>query len=151
MLYVLIYKSYLLIILEFLPPAQTLLNEDRMSTNPVLSYILSMPLVHAGLVIVLPTLGITIVLMLMPPVLSALSGWRGAISNSQMQWDTVQLYFIFKVCPSLTSVTVMLPHCTPFTEYVMMLTKFCDLVITITDLVNTLIIHRREGASLLWH
>eukprot|EP00873_Tetraselmis_striata_P045294 jgi/Tetstr1/465558/TSEL_010227.t1 len=76
---------------------QSLLNHDRMSANPVLSYILNMPWVHAGLVIVLPSLGLTLVLMLMPPVMAALSNWRGAISYSQIQWDTVNLYFVFKV------------------------------------------------------
>eukprot|EP00951_Prasinocladus_malaysianus_P005477 scaffold38830_cov46-Prasinocladus_malaysianus.AAC.1 len=48
------------------------------------------------LVAVLPTLALQLLLMIMPPLLDAVSRWRGVVAVSYAHWETVNLYFGFK-------------------------------------------------------
>jgi len=76
---------------------QTILVDDLLNSNPFLVSLQRNATIRALLLLVLPTLGLVIVLTIMPPLLALASRWRGVLSDSQVTWDTVNNYFYFKV------------------------------------------------------
>jgi len=93
-------SAFLLACIFYVVPVaafQTVLAQDLLMDSAFFRMINSQPWIHGLLVLVLPSLGLTIVLMLMPPLLEAMGRWRGAVSQSRVERDTVVMYFNFKV------------------------------------------------------